>query len=156
MKERYMFRWRATIKRERLFECMISTTPFTLERSGLGTGSPEYIPRYHEKPEEKFDYIVKYMDKPIAYVDITGGPRYPPWIQMSKLEYAEKYGVGERSWIAWLDPRRLSFYFINASHAMKVEGELIRLEGEPTPYKVIRLKHWIPWRRWIEVLMNTI
>jgi hypothetical protein len=154
LKDKYMYRWQNTAKREQLFEALIKTfTKFEIERVGLGTATSERIERYHESPGEKFDYIVRYNDKEY-YVDVTGAWKYPPWTQMSKLEYAKKYGIADRAWIAWLDARRLAFYFILASRALKLSenAKRVKLANEPNEYVVIPLKHWINFRKWVSII----
>ena len=155
LKDKYMYRWQSTAKREQLFETLIKTfTKFEIERVGVGTGSSERIERYHETPEEKFDYIVRYNGKEY-YVDVTGAWRYPPWVQTSKLEYARRYGVEDRAWIAWLDTKRMAFYFILASRALKLSenAKRVKLANEPNEYIVIPLKHWINFRKWVSIMM---
>ena len=155
LKDKYMYRWQNTAKREQLFEFLLKLyTKFEIERAGLGVASSERIERYHETPEEKFDYIVRYNGKEY-YVDVTGAWRYPPWVQTSKLEYARRYGVEDRAWIAWLDTRRIAFYFILASRALKLSenAKRVKLANEPNEYIVIPLKHWINFRKWVSIMM---
>jgi hypothetical protein len=155
LKDKYMYRWRNTAKREQLFETLIKLyTKFEIERVGVGTGSSERVEGFHQGVEDKFDYIIRYNNNQY-YVDITGAWKYPPWIQMSKLEYARRYGVEDRAWVAWLDTRRIAFYFILASRALKLSenAKRVKLANEPNEYIIIPLKHWINFRKWVSILM---
>ncbi len=155
LKNRYAARWGIGSKKEAVFECLVTNlTPFRVVRSGVGTGARERVEGFHRNPGEKFDYTLFFGDKVVAYVDITGSDRYPPWVQTSKLFYAEKYGVIDLLWIGWLDMRKGMFFFIYGPRALKEEGELISLPGEPNPYKAIPLRKWIPWIKWIDIMIK--
>ncbi|BBC20946.1 nuclease [Aeropyrum globular virus 1] len=158
LKQRYKNKWSRSNAREQFVLAALQAylpPGFEARLTGLGAGSSEYIEHNYKSLEEAFDITVYYMDRPVAFLDVTGvvsvlnarraacnGRCVGSW----KLRKAEKHRVLGRVWFAWVNDQTASIYFLPAAWlAQHAEGPHVskcRLYSDERIVYCVRPGYW--------------
>ena len=174
-KQRYQEKWRTSSLREHFvhdyLNWLLVKHGFILKFAGLGAGSAEYISRYYNNSIEALDFIIySFGGRIVGFLDVTGyeDPRKAHTdskrcIGSWKLYKAEKIsrelGIKPRNiWYAHFTDSQHILVLINAERLKQLvisgKAEKRRLyEDEKISY-CLELKHFVPPRRFIEMLLQ--
>ena len=155
-KQRYRHRWPDSVLRERfvlLFLKVFLPQGFEARLVGFGAGNPEYVEGRFHGLEDAIDIAVFFQGDPIALIDVTGvthrsvkkkglGYCVGGWKLFGK---AEKYGVLDRMWIAFVLEGETRILWAPATKFLTEYAIPGKLYEDEDDVRCLPAHKWHPW-----------
>ena len=155
-KARYRGKWPVSVLRERfvlLFLKVFLPRGFEARLVGFGAGSPDYVEGRFHGLEDAVDIAVFFNGDPIALIDVTGVPHRSAKKkglgycagEWKLLDKAERYGVLDRLWIAFVLEGESTILWAPATKFLTDYARPGKLYEDEGIVYCLERKYWHPW-----------